>query len=275
MILPNFFIIGAAKSGTTSLHGYLDAHPEVSMTSPKEPALLARAGWREELPRYESMFGSPGAPARGESSTRYTCFPLAQGIPERLRAACPDARLVYVVRDPIERVVSHYTHTYAMLREHGSLASALKDLDQPANPYVVQSRYATQLEQWREWHEAGRLLVVDQADLYGERERTVLEVLRFLDLDPARLPDVSAEANVNDERTMMAPATARLWMTASPLTRRLPGPVNRRMVRALSRRQVAKPTLDPELRERLAAELRGEADRFRSLTGRQFPTWSI
>jgi hypothetical protein len=277
-VLPNLFIIGAAKSGTTSLHRYLDAHPEISMSEPKEPRIFADARWQEKLPDYAAMFSSPGAPVRGESSTRYTRFPVSQGIPKRVASACPDARLIYVVRDPVDRIVANWVQRYAALIEHRSLDNVLKDLDQPANFYVSASRYATQIEQWLECFERERILVIDQGDLRRDRTRTLLEVLRFLEVEEEVPPNLDTEFNVSNSKERMTPAAARLWFAVgAPAARRLPAPVGRYISdsRLFPVEKVGKPALSDQLRAELTAELRGEADRFRDLTEMKFASWSV
>src|SRR4051812_36073420 len=112
MTLPTFLVIGAAKSGTTSLHSYLDLHPRVAMSEPKEPSFFNREDWEIRRDWYESLF-DPAAEVRGESSTAYTRYPIVRGAPERIRALVPDAKLVYVVRDPIDRLVAHWVQSYA------------------------------------------------------------------------------------------------------------------------------------------------------------------
>lgn len=276
LVLPNLFIVGAAKCGTTSLHNYLALHPEVSMAEPKEPQLFSSARWKERLPAYADMLDA-AAPVRGESSTTYTRWPLIQHVPERVAARCPGAKLIYVVRDPIERIVSDYAQQYAQLRELRTLRGALWDLDQPGNFYVTQSRYATQLERWLEHFPRERVLVLAQEDLREDRVRTVREALEFLEVDPSVPAGVEAEFNTNAEKERLTPAAARLWFTATPLIRRLPRRVERALLRSplFPVEKVGKPVLDEELRDALAAELRDEAARFRELAGRDFPSWSV
>jgi Sulfotransferase domain len=276
-VLPNLFVIGAAKSGTTSLHSYLDAHRQISMSEPKEPAVFAAANWHEALPRYSEMFADPRAPVRGESSTRYSVHPVVQGIPERIASRCPDARLVYVVRDPVERVVANWVEGYASLREHGTLARALKDLDQPGNRYVAASRYATQLREWLRFFDRDQVLVVDQARLRDEREAALLEVLGFLDVAPEVPAGTATEHNRGEEKALMTPAAARLWFTLQPLTRRLPPRAGRALQRSplFPVEKIGRPALDERLRRALEDELRPEAEAFRELTGIAFPSWSL
>ena len=115
---PNLFIIGAMKSGTSSLHAYLGTHPSVFMCEPKEPGYFVEQlnlkrgrGWYSKL-----FHGAEGASIRGESSTEYTKAPMYGGVPQRLAEFNPQAKIIYLMRDPIERSISHYWH---MVRWHG------------------------------------------------------------------------------------------------------------------------------------------------------------
>jgi hypothetical protein len=275
--LPNLFIIGAAKCGTTSLHRYLDAHPEISMSEPKEPRVFADEVWRRRLGEYAGMFAAPEAPVRGESSTLYSRFPVVRGIPDRVASACPDASLIYVVRDPVERVVANWLQRYENRAEARQLAAALEDLDQPENQYVAASRYATQLEQWLRRFPRERVLVVDQADLHRSRAKTLLAVLRFLRVRPELPSNLDAEFNVSGAKRVMTPAAARRWFGLWPLTRKLPARIRDGLSRTplFPVERVGSPALDDDLRTALAAELRGEADRFRELTGMAFASWTV
>ena len=127
-MLPTFFVIGAAKSGTTSLHYYLDQHPDVHMSREKEPNYFSfahRPGGPKHVIRdrraYKALFDSP-APVRGEASVTYSFWPHPPDVAERIHAAVPDAKFVYVVRDPVERTLSHYRHRVVLGEEHRSLA---------------------------------------------------------------------------------------------------------------------------------------------------------
>lgn len=112
--LPNLIVIGAMKCATTSLHWYLDLHPQVAMSRPKQVNLFVtqqelRAG---DIEGYCSRFPAD-VPVRGESSPSYTKKRKYPGVPERISRFLPDARLVYIIRDPIERIISHYAHEWA------------------------------------------------------------------------------------------------------------------------------------------------------------------
>src|SRR5436190_20938382 len=109
MPLPTFFIIGAPRSGTSSLHHYLNLHPEIGMSRLKETHhfvdnVQPPARRVEDRAEYEALFPSD-ARVRGEASPSYACYPQHGGAPERISVLLPDAKFIYLVRDPIERTV--------------------------------------------------------------------------------------------------------------------------------------------------------------------------
>ena len=122
-MLPNTFIIGAGKSGTTSLWLYLNRHPDIALSRNKEPAFFVRPNFREDLDWYESLF----EPARivGEASTVYTAHPVFDGVPERIHSLVPTPKLIYLVRDPVERAISHYVEHISQGIESRSAIEAL------------------------------------------------------------------------------------------------------------------------------------------------------
>ena len=117
--LPNLLIIGAAKCGTTSLHAYLDQHPDVFMARPgpdsrgeKEMRFFWRDDWYERLDWYQEQF-DPRARVRGEATPSYAHYPYLRDVPRRIHSLVPDARFIYIVRDPIERIVAHWVQARA------------------------------------------------------------------------------------------------------------------------------------------------------------------
>ena len=113
--LPDFVIVGAAKSGTTTLREHLLRHPDVFMCQPNEPCFFdANANWSRGLDWYKGLF----APADddqllGESSTNYTRYPQVLDVPHRIHDAIPGAQLIYIMRDPVLRTYSHFVHRWS------------------------------------------------------------------------------------------------------------------------------------------------------------------
>ena len=123
--LPNLIVIGSQKCGTSGLHHYLGLHPEISMSKPKElDFFITERNYPLGLDWYQGHFDSR-AKVRGESSPNYTAFPQHVGVPERMRSIVPEARLLYMVRDPIDRIGAHWVHNFAKRRERGDLSKTL------------------------------------------------------------------------------------------------------------------------------------------------------
>jgi hypothetical protein len=287
MALPTFFVIGAGKAGTSSLHHYLDQHPEIQMSSNKEPHFFAgpengfpyAMGRVSELKEYEKLF-DPAVAVRGESSPGYTSYPRRQGVPERIKELVPDAKFVYLVRDPVARTVSHHRHRVAVDGERRSLAEALSDLADPYAPCICPSKYASQLERYLSVYPAERILVVDQADLLADRSATLGEVFAFLSVDDGFGSDrFEDELYRSDERRVYPPGYASLVeRVVVPRVQWLPARV-RRLLRSSAERALLPPlpeaTLDDGLRARLRELYVGEVERLRELTGKDFSTWSV
>jgi hypothetical protein len=277
-VLPNLIIIGAGRCGTSSLHNYLDAHPDIAMSKPKELDLFTRDDWREQLAWYESHFQQP-ATIRGESSPTYTWHPLRAEVPERIAAALPDVRFVYLVGDPIRRISSQWV-LMRSFNEKASLDDAVRDPGRPDNEFVAPSRYATQLERYLEVFPAERIRVVDQDDLRSKRAETLRGIFGFLGVDPdVPLDGVEREYNAGADKRRMTPA--RFWVWNSVIRRvvlRLPAryhrPAERRLLPVFSK-AIEKPVLSDDRRAQLAAVLGAEADRLRELTGQPFAGWSV
>ncbi len=286
--LPNLLVIGAPKAGTTSLHSYLSEHPEISMSSPKELRFYWRNDWRERIPRYASHF-DPAARVRGESTPAYALYPLRRNVPERVHELVPDARLIYVLRDPVERVVSHWVQTRADSRRgpgrdrvpRWSLEQVIERPDDPLNGPVWGSRYATQLERYLRLFPAEQILVVDQRDLRVDRAATIRRVFRFLGVDAAfRSTTFSEELNTRSEQRELTGLGGMLWSSVLlPVAKHVPAPARRRLSRSVAE-AVHRPVSVPDracamVRQRLFDLLASEADRVRRLTGIDFDHWSV
>jgi len=125
---PNLIMIGAMKSATTSLHRYLGFHPGIFVPEPKEiDYFIQERNWDKGRQWYESHFPEAKA-VRGESSTSYTQCHRYKDAPGRIRALIPDAKLSYVLRDPIERTVSRYRQRTIQGLEDRAVAEALKKI---------------------------------------------------------------------------------------------------------------------------------------------------
>jgi hypothetical protein len=275
--LPNLIVIGGLKCGTTSLHHYLNLHPQIGMSRPKElNFFVVELNWELGADWYRSHFPA-GAPVRGETSPHYTNRPRFEGVAARMRDTLgADARIVYMVRHPIDRLLSHYLHNVGGGYETRELAAAAD----PQSAYVQRGRYAFQLEPYLEVFAADRVLVVSREELGRDRDATVRRVFEFAGVDPGfTSPEFDREWETGSgkgsggfrlmDRAVRVPGLRALDRNFDRLPERLRWLVER-LVHDPGSGEAPKPELDAELRERLAALFRPDAARLEELAGRGF-----
>ena len=123
-IKPNLFIPGAAKSGTSSLHEYLNQHPDIFMSEKKEPHYFSHSKIFKDKKYYYSLFAEAQTYLyRGESSTGYMVFP---DVIERIKSEIHDPKFIFILRNPIDRCFSHYNWVRSFQAEHRSFRNAVK-----------------------------------------------------------------------------------------------------------------------------------------------------
>jgi sulfotransferase family protein len=179
--LPNLVVIGGLKCGTTSLHHYLSLHPEIAMSRPKELNFFVAELNHDLGAEWYSSHFDPRAPVRGETSPHYTARPRLDGVAERMHGLIPDARLIYAVRDPVARLLSHYLHNVGGGYESRSLDEVLAE---PSSAYIDRGRYAYQLEPYLEHFGADAIAIVTQDELRDDREATLRRLFEFAGVDP-------------------------------------------------------------------------------------------
>ncbi len=179
-VTPNFIVIGSMKSGTTTLCHLLGQHPDVFMSEPKEVEYFCKdeiyaKGWDW----YMSLFaGAKNKSAVGEGSTSYTKAPLFANVPERIARHLPDAKLIYIVRHPLERVESHWMHRV----QHGDVRTFKKMLGDYPN-LIDTSRYWSQIQRYRKFFKDDQILVLFFEDLRKKPDIVLKQCFNFLNVD--------------------------------------------------------------------------------------------
>jgi hypothetical protein len=276
--LPNLVIIGAQKCGTTSLHYYLGLHPQVSMSKEKElDFFVGKHSWDRGLEWYKSNFVGQ-AKIYGESSPSYTSYPLTISVPERMHSLIPEARLIYTLRDPIDRIISQYLHTYAIGREQRGLEEALSDLSN--NRYVCKSKYCMQLEQYLHYFSKSNILIITAEDLYRHRRRTLQEIFKFLEVDEtfysSKFRNIKHQSNLKGRKNRIG--LFLKWLSETNMAKIFSTDVRMTVGRFLYlpfSSQIEYPVLNQTLRAKLVQYLKDDIDRLRKLTGRDFKDWSV
>lgn len=186
MIGPTFLVIGAAKCGTTSICDLLAAHPDVFVTSPKEPHFYSRlVTFHQRRDWYVSLFkNARGVRAAGEGSTSYTHPHRIDFVVPRLREELPDVRLIYIVRHPIRRLESDWK---MRLREERVSASLAEAIEKNAS-LITFGLYWKHLSLYREAFPDEQLLVVFLKDLAEQPRKVLSGVYRHIGVDPSFEP---------------------------------------------------------------------------------------
>ncbi|MEW6600607.1 MAG: sulfotransferase [Nitrospirota bacterium] len=266
-MLPNLIIIGAMKCGTTSLHNYLNLHPQICMSRGKEPEFfIEEKTWHRGATWYQSLF-TRSAQILGESSTSYTKYPTFKGVPKRMYSVIPGARLIYIVRNPVQRIVSHYIERYSRRWESRSLEDALADPDD--NFYVNCSKYYMQIEQYLDYYPRERIMIIDFDDFRSNKKKVLSDVFAYLEVDSsfdhrelAFLHNPSSgkrRINLLYKLVEPIPVLSRLLNTTS----------------GLFSSPIQKPVLKDSLRKALVDVLHDDISKFRVFTGRDFAGWNF
>jgi hypothetical protein len=208
-IWPNFFIVGAPKAGTTSLYEYLNKVPSVYMSPVKEPfyflpsSSLIPAGIRiRDRKKYLDLFrDAAGYTAIGEASPAYLLDPES---PQLIRSAVPNAKIIIMLRHPVERAFSHYLMNLHF-GESLSFIDALKwEIANPSSKflvggfgrrYIAQGLYSANVKRYFDTFGEENVKVLIFEEFMQDTKRALYEVLKFLNVDFQSIPDTVQEVH--------------------------------------------------------------------------------
>lgn len=286
-MLPNLIIIGAMRGGTTSLHFYLDQHPEIAMSRIKELNFFVESkvwpcNWHKGAHWYAQQFDDH-APIRGEASPTYSSFPWFPEAPARMHALIPETKIIYLLRDPVERMISDFR----LLENWGvwdfELADIMADLE--GNGLAQRSRYFMQLEKYLEYFPAEQIHIATLEDLISNKRQTLREMFRFLgvdeNFDTPQFDTVLNEARLSTPpRTRIGRKLRKIWIIA--VLYRVPVSVAEKWMGFGSRNsqktkhKTAKPPRpSEEVLQPLREYLREDIEQLRKFCGRDFKEWGI
>jgi hypothetical protein len=305
MTMPNFLIIGAAKSGTTALYEHLKQHPQIFMSWLKEPHFFAFEGEKprfqgpgdqdlynhivvDDVEDYRSLYqGVSEEIAIGEASANYLYLLRAR---DRIRHYVPEAKLIAVLRNPAERAYSSFLHMTRDLREPSDdFAQALEAEQEriqnnwgPIWHYKHAGFYYEQLKRYYEAFGAEQIKVYLYEDLIDNPIGLQADIYRFLGVDDAFVPDVSARYNVSGApKNKQLHALHTFLMRPHPLKSilkpLLPSGLRRRLlertVNEIRNRNLAKPPFPIEVRRQLIETYREDIRRLQVLIQRDLSKW--
>lgn len=281
MKLPGFLIIGAMKSGTTTLYRDLLPNPAVFMPLDKEPSNLNTDDvlTPQGLKRYAELFASKRPDqVGGEASTSYTKIPTVTGVPGRARRVLgADVRLVYLLREPVSRAISHHAHA---LTTGDTMDPDINRDIRAKEKYLDYSRYAMQAEAWLDVFGPERLMFVRFESFVKDRKGTIEGISRFIGVEPR--PDLVKEDEVynkTSERVRSVGLGSRI--AASRAYKKLVRPVLSVEFRSRFRGMVlpkadVKPVAPTaETIDWMIERLAPDTDRLAGLMGRAGPVWDV
>ncbi len=298
MTMPNFLVIGAGKSGTSSLYHYLSQHPQIYMSPIKEPKFFAFEGEEldfrgpgdqtahrstvTDIETYRALFdGVSGERAAGEVSPVYIYIPKA---PERIEHYIPEAKLIAVLRDPVERAYSSFLHLIREGREpFDDFARALREEESrikrnyaPLWHYKEGGFYYAQLSRYLERFDRRRIRIYLYEDLKEDPAGVLRDIFEFLNVDESFVPDMSARYNVGGvpkNKGLHAFLTRPNPVKAAvkPL---IPKGMRKRLVVGLRNRNLhGPPGISPEVRRQLIEVYREGILKLEELIQRDLSGW--
>lgn len=263
--LPDFVVIGAMKAGTTSFHSYLDEHPEICMSRQKDANFFSpRHAWDKGLEWYQALF-SDHSKLLGDTSAGYSQHPGVPNVPHNIASFNPSAKIIYLVRDPIRRILSHYSHNVAQGREKRSLDEALKNLK--SNHYVNGSRYFMQLRQYLEFFDKSQVLVLTSEALADQRAATLERTFRFLGVDNS-FTSRTFEVVLHQTAKLRRNSAFGDVLDGIPLLRKLKSRI------PFTGRRLTTPILMQPLERRLAQSLQEDVSALESFTSEEYQSWT-
>jgi len=295
-----FLILGSAKCGTTSLYAYVDQHPDVFFSDPKEPIFFEAHFDRGMDYYWETYFkGWRGQPVVGEARTHNLVLPF---VAERIRQGLPDARLIAILRDPVDRAYSEWWHRVSLGFETLSFEEAIEANEQRIDAgmtfdgpegaaawyrglqnkrdaktryglYLEQGYYARHIERFRALFPAPQLKILFFEDLSRDPEAVTREVWDFIGVDAQhRLADPDPR-NVARSRKRSPLAQRVRALRPRMLRDVVPEPLLRPFRAFLSGRPAARPPLRPETARALREHFAPHNEALVPLVGRSLSHW--
>lgn len=299
---PNFLILGAPKCGTTSLCYYLAQHPDVFVPRQKEPRFFD-AEYEKGLDYYWQTYFSDwaGELAVGEGRVFLLFLPF---VPARIRESLPDARLIAILRDPVDRAYSHWWHRYTARNESLPFEDAIEqNLERIASgvdfggddgpelwrkgllhetamasryrTYLECGLYAGQLRRYFELFPREQLRIADYDEFVRDPRALVRELWAFLGVDPdPELVDVAPQNQARAALESRARQRVARFLVATGLRRLIPRRIRQSVGARWQGPAAERPPLAPETRARLAGFYRQPNRDLEALLGRRFTAWT-
>lgn len=276
MILPNFLVIGAMKSGTTSLRYTLSCHPDIFMVYPGEPRFFhSDQVYSKGLEYYSSFFKeAKGKTAIGEGSGFYGWEAYNPKTARRIKENLPNVKIIYMVRHPIERIVSHWSWAIASGRPFGSIETAIKK----DRRFIDMSMYWKQISAYRHFFTDQNIKVLFLEDLKSKPEKFYRDCLQFLGVEPEfdftqyLEPQNQTDGRLTDSAFLIK---LRTLINVQAIKNKLPTPMVDILKPILKTNKKVNPTWTSQFRQSVEQEIYPDSMRFLEYCDKPTDFWNF
>jgi succinoglycan biosynthesis protein ExoL len=176
--LPDFVCVGAMRAGTTALYDYCAEHPEIGVSATKETDFFIKTeNWHRGVDWYKRLFPTK-TKVCGEFSPNYTRAFVFPNVPERMHKVLPNAKIIYIVRHPVDRAISQYNHAFRSGQKPPEMAHLLGSHEWAH--LIDTSCYFHQIKLFLRHYHASQLLVINYDDLVDKPDKALAQVAGFL-----------------------------------------------------------------------------------------------
>lgn len=285
----NFFIIGASKCGTTSLYNILNNHPEICMTSTKETDFFADSQAQKKYDRYSLYFNRcTNEKIFGEACPTYSELNILPWVPKNIFDYNKNSKIIYVVRNPIERIKSVWKQTLNTGHWYKKVYKKRFGLDIPKMsldfekavfkypPFIEACKYWTQIQGYRKYFPDEQIKVMYFEDFVNTPDIFLNNIINFLNVTSHDFSNIQLHYNKSDQKTMLKPNIKYVnAVKILRITLKIPLPVSiRRKIKNIMYINVPNEIkIDPVLKNKIIEQLKEEIENITDYIGKVHESW--
>ncbi len=269
----DFMIIGAAKCGTTSLANGLSDHPEVCFSEEKEPEFFsAHTDWAKKLNGYHALYKPYNGQKLGEGSTNYTMHPEFPNTHKRLHEYNPNLKLIYIMRDPIKRMESHFAHNYV----RGRIEKPMEE-EVLGNPsFITRSSYHMQISPYIEQFGRENVLLIVFEEYVRNPKEAFIQMATFIGLDTnyyEQKEDYSQKNQTANRKILVDGGKGKIFKPLKKIRRFIPESIVNAGLRLFGSSIEKNPEFPETLKAELYRKIKGEVEKTEKLLGKKLSVW--